>query len=77
LGRDKNDKNRRSLKIIAELIDQYEPSAIVFEDYAGKGSRRRHHCFSIAAERVGPWRTRDQMIEHFKLGNPKSKMKRP
>lgn len=29
------------------------------------------------AERVGPWRTRDQMIEHFKLGNPKSKMKRP
>ena len=36
----KTDKNRRTLKIIAALIDQYEPSVIVLEDYAGKGSRR-------------------------------------
>jgi len=41
----KTDKNRRTLKIIAELIDQYEPSVIVLEDYAGKGSRR---CLRVA-----------------------------
>src|SRR6266540_1403091 len=34
------DKNQRSLKLIAELIDQYEPQVVVLEDYAGKGSRR-------------------------------------
>src|SRR6266508_1886392 len=36
----KNDKNRRSLKLISELIEQYEPAVLVLEDYAGKGSRR-------------------------------------
>jgi Holliday junction resolvasome RuvABC endonuclease subunit len=36
----KTDKNRRSLKLITELVEQYEPTMIVVEDYAGKGSRR-------------------------------------
>jgi Holliday junction resolvasome RuvABC endonuclease subunit len=36
----RNEKNRRSLKLIWELIEQYEPSVLVLEDYAGKGSRR-------------------------------------
>jgi Holliday junction resolvasome RuvABC endonuclease subunit len=36
----KTDKNRRSLKLTADLIAQYEPSVIVLEDHAGKGSRR-------------------------------------
>src|SRR5882762_9400337 len=36
----KTDKNKRSLKLIANLIEQYGPAAIVVEDYAGKGSRR-------------------------------------
>jgi Holliday junction resolvasome RuvABC endonuclease subunit len=36
----KMDKKRRSLKLIGELIDQYQPNVIVVEDYAGKGSRR-------------------------------------
>lgn len=36
----KTDKTRRSLKLIADLIDQYEPAVVVLEDYAGKGSRR-------------------------------------
>jgi Holliday junction resolvasome RuvABC endonuclease subunit len=36
----KTDKNRRTLKLIAELMDQYQPSVVVVEDYAGKGSRR-------------------------------------
>jgi Holliday junction resolvasome RuvABC endonuclease subunit len=36
----KTDKNRRSLKLIADLIEQYEPSVLVLEDYGGKGSRR-------------------------------------
>src|SRR5467141_3176906 len=36
----KTDKNRRSLKLIAELIEQYTPGVVVLEDYAGKDSRR-------------------------------------
>src|SRR5215813_4871248 len=36
----KTDKRKRSLKLIADLIDQYQPSVVVVEDYAGKGSRR-------------------------------------
>lgn len=36
----KTDKNRRSLTLIVDLIEQYDPAAIVVEDYAGKGSRR-------------------------------------
>src|SRR5262249_47177251 len=36
----KTDKKQRSLKIIADLIEQYQPNTIVVEDYAAKGSRR-------------------------------------
>src|SRR5262249_28637609 len=36
----KTDKKRRSLKFIADLIEQYQPSVVVVEDYAAKGSRR-------------------------------------
>jgi hypothetical protein len=36
----KTDKSRRSLKLISDLIDQYEPHVLVLEDYAGKDSRR-------------------------------------
>src|SRR6266478_5960595 len=36
----KVDKKRRSLKLIEDLIDRYQPSVIVVEDYDGKGSRR-------------------------------------
>jgi Holliday junction resolvasome RuvABC endonuclease subunit len=36
----KSDKKRRSLKLIDDLIEQYQPNVIVVEDYAGKGSRR-------------------------------------
>jgi Holliday junction resolvasome RuvABC endonuclease subunit len=36
----KNDKKRRSLKLIDELVNDYQPYAMVVEDYAGKGSRR-------------------------------------
>jgi Holliday junction resolvasome RuvABC endonuclease subunit len=36
----KTNKKKRSLKLIAELIDRYQPSVVVVEDYAGKGSRR-------------------------------------
>src|SRR6266511_3573381 len=42
----KTDKTRRSLKLIADLIEQYEPSNLVLENYAGKGSRR---CERVAA----------------------------
>src|SRR5947208_15320226 len=36
----KKNKNARSLKLIEDLIDRYQPSVIVVEDYEGKGSRR-------------------------------------
>jgi len=36
----KTDKKNRSLKFIADLIEQYQPSVIVVEDYTRKGSRR-------------------------------------
>src|SRR5215471_18928989 len=36
----KTDKGKRSLKLIADLIEQYQPSVLVVEDYAAKGSRR-------------------------------------
>jgi Holliday junction resolvasome RuvABC endonuclease subunit len=36
----KTDKKRRSLTLISELIEQYEPSVLVLENHAGKGSRR-------------------------------------
>ena len=36
----KKNKNARTLKLIDDLIDRYQPSVIIVEDYAGKGSRR-------------------------------------
>ena len=36
----KTDKKKKSLKLINDLIDRYEPKVIVIEDYEGKGSRR-------------------------------------
>src|SRR6266705_6941105 len=36
----KKNKSAKSLKLIDELIDRYQPNVIVVEDYAGKGSRR-------------------------------------
>jgi len=33
-------KKERSLELIADLIDQYQPDVIVVEDFAGRGSRR-------------------------------------
>ena len=36
----KTDKRQRSLKLVAELIELYQPSVIVVEDSAAKGSRR-------------------------------------
>src|SRR5207247_10688936 len=36
----KKNKNARTLKLIEDLIERYQPSVIVVEDYAGKGSRR-------------------------------------
>src|SRR6266478_4453441 len=38
----KKNKNARTLKLIEDLIDRYQPSVIVLEDYSGKGSRRCH-----------------------------------
>jgi hypothetical protein len=35
----KVDKNKRSLKLIDELVNDYQPYAIVVEDYASKDSR--------------------------------------
>jgi hypothetical protein len=36
----KADKKNKSLKLITNLIEQYQPGVIVVEDYAAKGSRR-------------------------------------
>jgi Holliday junction resolvasome RuvABC endonuclease subunit len=36
----KKNKNARTLKLIEDLIDRYQPSVIVVEDYEEKGSRR-------------------------------------
>jgi Holliday junction resolvasome RuvABC endonuclease subunit len=36
----KSDKKRRTLKLIDDLIDRYQPNVIVVEDYSAKGSRR-------------------------------------
>ena len=36
----KTDKKKRSLKLIAELMERYQPKVFVVEDYGGKGSRR-------------------------------------
>src|SRR5438093_11987816 len=36
----KVNKNAKSLKLIDDLIDRYEPNVIVVEDYEGKGSLR-------------------------------------
>ena len=36
----KKNKNAKSLKLMEGLVDRYQPSVIVVEDYAGKGSRR-------------------------------------
>jgi Holliday junction resolvasome RuvABC endonuclease subunit len=42
----KTGKKRRTLQLIDELIEHYEPSVIVVEDYEGKGSRR---CLRVQA----------------------------
>jgi len=36
----RSNKNTKSLKLIADLIERYQPTAIIVEDIAGKGSRR-------------------------------------
>src|SRR5215831_7045008 len=36
----KTDKKKRSLKLIEELMERYQPKVFVVEDYGGKGSRR-------------------------------------
>src|SRR5205823_2825567 len=36
----KTDKKKRSLELIADLTERYQPSVVVIEDYEGKGSRR-------------------------------------
>jgi len=36
----KSEKNRTALKLINDLIDEYQPNAIIVEDYSAKGSRR-------------------------------------
>src|ERR1044071_3437958 len=36
----KADKKNKSLKLITNLIEKYQPGVIVVEDYAAKGSRR-------------------------------------
>jgi Holliday junction resolvasome RuvABC endonuclease subunit len=36
----KKNKNTRTLTLIEDLIDRYQPSVMVVEDYEGKGSRR-------------------------------------
>jgi Holliday junction resolvasome RuvABC endonuclease subunit len=36
----KKNKNTRTLTLIEDLIDRYQPNVVVVEDYAGKGSRR-------------------------------------
>src|SRR5262249_40037520 len=36
----KTDKKKRSLELITRLIETYQPSVLVVEDYAAKGSRR-------------------------------------
>src|SRR5437867_13249641 len=46
----KTDKNKRSLRLISELIEQYEPSVLVLEDYVGKGSRRCRRVAELIEE---------------------------
>jgi Holliday junction resolvasome RuvABC endonuclease subunit len=36
----KKNKNRMTLKLVADLIERYQPSMVVVEDYQEKGSRR-------------------------------------
>lgn len=36
----KVDKKRRSLRLIEDLVERYQPNVVVLEDYEGKGSRR-------------------------------------
>jgi len=36
----KGSKNAKSLELISDLIDQYQPDVVVVEDYSGRGSRR-------------------------------------
>src|SRR5438552_487623 len=36
----KKNKNAKSLNLVDELIELYQPRVIVVEDYEGKGSRR-------------------------------------
>jgi Holliday junction resolvasome RuvABC endonuclease subunit len=38
----KRDKRKRSLKLIAELMERYQPNVVIVEEYKGKGSRRCH-----------------------------------
>ena len=43
----KTDKNKKTLKLVEDLIDRYQPSVIVVEDYEGKGSRRCHRIQAL------------------------------
>src|SRR6266481_2961734 len=36
----KSNKNAKTIKLVDELIERYQPSVVVVEDYSGKGSRR-------------------------------------
>jgi Holliday junction resolvasome RuvABC endonuclease subunit len=43
----KTDKKRRTLKLIAELIDWYRPGIIVLEDISAQQSRRCNRVESL------------------------------
>lgn len=46
----KTDKKRRTLQLVEDLIDRYQPSVLAVEDYAGKGSRRCHRVGELINE---------------------------
>jgi Holliday junction resolvasome RuvABC endonuclease subunit len=46
------DKNAQSLLKVQELIEHYQPSVLVFEDYSGKNSRRSHRIRTLGRQMV-------------------------
>jgi Holliday junction resolvasome RuvABC endonuclease subunit len=46
----KTNKRHRSLTLVDHLIERYQPSVVVVEDYEGKGSRRCRRIQRLIAE---------------------------
>src|SRR6266511_3133799 len=65
----KTDKKRKTLELIDDLIERYQPSVVVVEDYAAKSSRRCRRIAELIDEIARLALQRKIKVKRFSRGN--------